>query len=98
VIVTAGVIPPYQGDVRVVIEGEKEKSYDLYFEKPVIDFGIKPWPKFKDNVLYGIKPGVRIALWIVMQDIEKKKKSDYHLCFYDTKTNQSVLKVPILFD
>lgn len=97
-IVTARVLPPYRGDVKVVLEGEKTVPHDMYLAEPVIDFGIKPWVSFNDNILSGLTPGSNFALWVVMRGIDKQENSDYHLAFYDTKTGNSVLKLPIAFE
>jgi YHS domain-containing protein len=66
-IATAMVIPPYQGDARVVLEGTPGMDHEIYFSEPVIDLGIRRRPGFRDNVLYGLRPRDRIALWVVMK-------------------------------
>jgi len=66
-IATATVIPPYQGDARVVLEGSPSLAYKIYSSDPVIDLGIRRHPKFRDNVLYGLRPKDRIALWVVIK-------------------------------
>ena len=106
VIVTARVLPPYQGDTRVVLEGIPDNDYDLYFSEPIIDLGITKRPAFKDNTFYGLEPGSRIAMRVRIKKEEEKKETSKteeeqkkcHLAFYDTKTGRSVLKVPILFE
>lgn len=98
VIVTARVIPPYHGDARVVLEGAENISYNIYLSEPVINIGINDRPRFDNNILYGLKPGVSIAMWVVMEDIDNRKNNRFNLAFYDTKTKQSVLEVPVLFE
>lgn len=66
-IATATVIPPYQGDARVVLEGNPAMDYRIYSSEPVIDLGIRRHPEFRDNVLYDLRPKDRIALWVVMK-------------------------------
>ncbi len=63
---TATVLPPYRGDARVVLEGMPEIDYNLYFSRPVIDLGISAFPRFRDGVLYDLKPKDRLALWVEM--------------------------------
>jgi YHS domain-containing protein len=64
---TATVIPPYRGDARVVLEGSPAIDHEIHFTAPVIDLGFHNLPEFRDNTLYGIEPGDRIALWVVMR-------------------------------
>ncbi|MDH4231386.1 MAG: hypothetical protein OEW04_05070 [Nitrospirota bacterium] len=64
---TATVMPPYHGDARVVLEGDPEMDYRIYSSDPVIDFGIRRHPRFRDNILYDLQPKDRIALWVVMK-------------------------------
>jgi len=66
-IATATVIPPYQGDARVALEGKPAVDYSIHFSEPVIDLGLKHKPRFKDNVLYDLRPKDRIALWVLMK-------------------------------
>ncbi len=151
---TATVIPPYRGDVRVALEGQPEMDCRIYASAPVIPLGLRRLPEFRDNVLYGLRPKDRIALWVEMKppvdpvcgmpfedgflklahkdksyyfcsedclkvfsaNLEKDsvapgfipgnsgggqapalRNSKYTLAFYDTKTNKSVLNVPIAF-
>ncbi|MBF0606558.1 MAG: YHS domain-containing protein [Magnetococcales bacterium] len=67
---TATVLPPYSGDVRVALEGQPQLSYTLHASHPVIDLGIRRFPVFKDDIFYGLKPGDRIALWVVIKPPE----------------------------
>ena len=66
-IATATVIPPYRGDTKVVLEGQPELNYEIFFSGPVVDLGIRRLPEFSDNTLYGLEPKDRIALWVLMQ-------------------------------
>ena len=66
-ITTARVLPPYRGDVRVVLEGDPPLDYDIRFSKPVVDLGLRRLPDFRDDILYGIQPGDRLALWVLMR-------------------------------
>ena len=39
-IATATVIPPYRGDVKVVLEGEPAMEYEIHSSGPVLDLGL----------------------------------------------------------
>lgn len=65
-ITTATVLPPYKGDVRVILEGQPALDYDIRFSEPVIDLGIRRLPEFRDNILYGVEPGDRLAFWVLL--------------------------------
>jgi YHS domain-containing protein len=65
-ITTATVLPPYRGNARVVLEGYPKMDYDIRFTSPVIDLGLKRLPTFRDNILYDLQPGDKLALWILM--------------------------------
>lgn len=64
---TATVIPPYKGDMKVVLEGTPAIDYQLYASAPAVDLGIRRLPKFKDNVYYGLRPKDRPAIWVEMK-------------------------------
>lgn len=64
---TATVIPPYKGDVRVVLEGMPKVEHNLYLSGPVIDLKLSQWPRLEGNTIYGLKPKDRLALWVEMR-------------------------------
>lgn len=64
---TATVIPPFRGNARVVLEGSPAIEHEIHFTAPVVDLGIHDLPEFRGNTLYGLEPGDRIALWVVMR-------------------------------
>ncbi len=99
-IATATVIPPYRGDARVVLEGEPALSYELSFSAPVVDLKLHRLPRFENNILYDLAPKDRLALWVTMRPKGNNKNINgkYTLSFYDTKTNRSVLSVPVIFN
>ena len=66
-IATATVIPPYRGDARVMLEGKPRIEHGIYLSGPVVDLGIRRNPELRDNVIYGLRPMDRIALWVVMK-------------------------------
>ncbi len=139
-IATATVLPPYRGDVRVVLEGEPAMEYEIHSSGPIVDLGLYPWPAFKEGIFYGLKPKDRPALWVKMKppvldpvcgmtikdrkliayfggkeyrfcsrdclELFRKNSSAYEgrghargkytLAFYDTKTANPVLSIPII--
>lgn len=140
-ITTATVLPPYRGDVQIVVEGHPPLDYDIRFSEPVVDLGLHRLPTFRDDILYGIQPGDRLALWVLMRSFptdpvcgmpvqdgdlshpyqgktfyfcaegclasfraeperykdKESPRGKYDLAFYDTRTGNSVLKVPLIF-
>ena len=66
-ITTATVLPPYQGDVRIHLEGEPTLDTDIRFAGPVVDLGLRRRPEFRDGVLYGVQPRDRLAFWVLMR-------------------------------
>ncbi len=66
-ITTATVLPPYRGDVRVVLEGNPPLDYDLRLSGPVVDLGLRRLPDFRDDILYGVQPWDRLALWVLLR-------------------------------
>jgi len=66
-IATGTVIPPFQGDVKVVLEGKPEMDYEIFASGPVIDLKLRRLPKFRDNTLFDLHPMDRLALWVLMR-------------------------------
>ena len=140
-ITTATVLPPFKGDVRLELSGRTAIEHDFFLSGPVIDFKMKEFPKLESNIIKGLKPKDRIALWVDMTlppldpvcGMEVKKgflrhthgskayffcaqhcqkefiaspdrfldsdsiQGKYSLAMVDTKTGNSVLKIPIIF-
>jgi YHS domain-containing protein len=65
-IATATVIPPYRGDARLTVEGDPPMDYEIAFSRPIVDLGIRSWPEFRDDTLYGLEPKDRLAMWVKM--------------------------------
>ena len=103
-IVTATVIPPYRGDVAVTVDGPGRPEVDVAFTEPVIDLGLSRRPRFRDDVLYGLQPKDRIALWVVLKSPDSDdpgRSAGLHgahdIVFRDVATDQPVLTVPVIF-
>lgn len=68
-VATATVLPPYRGDVRLVLEGPPILDWEIRYSGPVIDLGLRRHPEFRDNVLYGVEPGDRLAFWVLLRPL-----------------------------
>lgn len=67
VIVTGTVLPPYAGDARVAVEGEPQPMYSVHLAEPVADLGLRRRPRSDHNLVRGLRPGDRIAVWVVIE-------------------------------
>lgn len=65
-VVTATVLPPYRGDASVTVEGPACPEVSVRASGPVVDLGLRRLPVFRDNVFYGLEPGDRLAMWVVI--------------------------------
>ncbi len=63
-IATAGVVPPYQGNARVVLEGDPTLTATFHNSEPALDLGFHRHPEFRNNTYYDLRPRDRIALWV----------------------------------
>lgn len=95
-IVTASVIPPYSGDVEIVLAGEPALDYDIFLAEPVVDLGLYPRPDYSAPILSGLHPGDRISLWTVVKT-SQPVRGKYQLEFLDTRSRTCVLSIPIIF-
>lgn len=139
-VATATVLPPYHGDVRVALEGPPVLDWEIRYSGPVIDLGLRRHPEFRDNILYGVEAGDRLAFWVLIRPLaidpvcrmtvdenspsttyngktwrfccrgclamfeaapeefqdSAGPEGKYNLAFYDTKTGQSVLQLPLI--
>ena len=102
-IVTAKVMPPYRGNVRVALEGEPRIDYALFAAGPVMDLGLRNLPEFRDDTFFGVEPQHRLALWVRMTlpnspaSQESKTPYKYTLTFEDADEGKRVLTVPLIF-
>lgn len=64
VVLTAPVLPPWQGDARIALEGEPPLDFEAHLSRPVVDLGLHHLPTLDGRVLRGLRPGDRIALWV----------------------------------
>lgn len=63
-IATAGVMAPYRGNARVVLEGDPNLVATFYNSEVPVDLGVYRHPRFRDNTYYDLRPKDRIALWV----------------------------------
>lgn len=63
-IATAGVMPPYKGNARVVLEGDPTLTATFYNSEVPVDLGVHRHPTFRNNTYYDLRPKDRIALWV----------------------------------
>lgn len=99
-VVTGTVLPPFQGNARVVVEGDPPLSYQVYGSDPIVDLGLRHRPRFEDETLTGLRPRDRFSLWVVMRPSGEGPASlqgRYHVTFYDVATDKPVLRIPVLF-
>jgi hypothetical protein len=96
-VATARVVPPYRGDARLVLEGEPPIPWRVELSRPAIDLGLHRWPRLEGDVLRGIEPGQRIALWFSIGPRAEGAHAEYRLALRDVASGESVLAIPIQF-
>ena len=96
-VLTGTVLPPYQGDARVVVEGEPALPYSVYGSDPIVDLGLRHRPYFDDQTLTGLQPRDRFTVWVVIRPPESRASGKYNVTFFDTVTNSPVLQIPVFF-
>ena len=63
-IATAGVVPPFRGNARVVLEGVAGLKATFHNAEPALNFALHHRPGFRDDTYYDLRPRDRIALWV----------------------------------
>lgn len=96
-IVTATVLPGYRGNARVVLEGSPTVPWEMHLAVPVVDLGLRRKPRLEEQTLVDLQPGDRIALWLIMHPAAGASGGKYVLAFYDTASDRSLLRIPIIF-
>lgn len=99
VFVTGTVKAPYKGSAKVVLEGLPRIEYKIYSQYPPdIKLGIHKFHGFKNNTIEDLTPWEKFALIVVVKpQVKIDKTSNYKLRFYDVKSNNVVLSIPITF-
>jgi hypothetical protein len=96
-IVTATVLPGYRGNARMVLEGSPPVPCEMHLAAPVVDLKLRRRPRLEKHTLFDLQPGDRIALWLVMHPAAGTSGGKYFLAFYDTASDRSLLRIPIIF-
>lgn len=63
-VATATVLPPWRGDARVSVEGDPPLAWSAALSRPAVDVGLHRFPRLDGDVIGGLRPRERIALWI----------------------------------
>jgi hypothetical protein len=96
-VVTGTILPPYQGDARVTVDGGPPIPFIVRGSDPIIDLGLRRRSHFKDQTLTGLEPKDRFTVWVVIQPTEPMPAGKRDITFTDTATGKEVLKIPVLF-
>jgi YHS domain-containing protein len=67
IVLTAPVLPGWRGDARLELEGEPATSWGVELTQPVVDLGLRRWPRLEGKVLRDLAPGDRLALWVDLE-------------------------------
>lgn len=67
VVATATVLPPWRGDARISLEGEPRLAWSVAHSRPVVDLGVHRFPRLEGDVLRGLEPRERVALWLTIK-------------------------------
>lgn len=63
-IATAGVVPPFRGNARVVLEGGQGLAATFHNAEPAVNLSFHHRPGFHGDTYYDLRPKDRIALWV----------------------------------
>jgi len=96
-VVTGSVIPPYQGDARVTVDGGAPVPSIVRGSDPIIDLGLRRRPRFENGTLTGLQSGDRFTIWVVIDPDEPMPAGKRDVTFTDTATNKPVLTIPVIF-
>jgi hypothetical protein len=96
-IVTATVLPGYRGNARVVLEGAPPLNCDMHLAVPVVDLGLRRKPRLENQTLVDLRPGDRIALWLVMRPASGASPGEHSVSLYDAESSRLLLRIPIIF-
>ncbi|MEI6677650.1 MAG: hypothetical protein WCL21_03520 [Mariniphaga sp.] len=90
---------PFKGSVKVVLEGEPKIEYEIFSRyPPELNLGIHKFHEFENNTIKNIYPWEKYALIVYVKPKNKiYETASYNLRFYDLKSNNIVLSIPIIF-
>jgi hypothetical protein len=96
-VITGTIIPPYQGDMRVTVDGGPPMPTIIRGSDPIIDLALRHRPYFEDGTLTGLQPRDRFTIWVVMDPDEPMLAGKRDITFTDTTTEKPVLTIPVIF-
>ena len=99
ILVTGTVIPPYRGGFRIVLEGDPKIEHKIYSSyPPSLYLGMNHFHEFGNDTITNIFPRDKFTLAVCIKPEQRiREESDYMLRFYDLKSNNPVLSVPVSF-
>jgi len=99
ILVTGTVIPPYRGGFRIVLEGDPKIEHKIYSSyPPKLHLGMNHFHDFGNDTITNISPLDKFTLAVSIEPRQRiKKESNYELKFYDLKSDNLVLSVPVSF-
>ncbi|MFZ0280807.1 MAG: hypothetical protein WAL29_04110 [Bacteroidales bacterium] len=99
ILVTGTVIPPYRGGFRIVLEGDPDIEHKIYSSyPPSLYLGMNHFHDFGTDTITNIFPRDKFTLAVFIKPEQKiRDESHYTLRFYDLKSNNPVLSVPVSF-
>ncbi len=98
VFLTASVVPPVAGDIRIDLRGPAQADYSITSRYPPLvplTNRSHPWYSFDHGMLKGVRPGDSLALTVRMRPPPKLGR--YELVLSDAKTQRPYLTMPIQF-
>ena len=99
VLVTGTVIPPFRGGFRIALEGDPKIEHRIYSSyPPSLYLGINHFYECRHNTVTNISPLDKFTFAVCIKPKHRiEKESNYELRFYDLKSDNSVLTIPISF-
>jgi hypothetical protein len=98
-VATATVLPPWSGDARISVEGDPPLGWSAALSRPAVDLGVHDFPRLEGDVIRGLRPRHRIALWVDLHPgaSSSAPPGEYRLALRDARTGGSLLAIPIAF-
>jgi hypothetical protein len=98
VFLTANVVPPVRGDIKIDLRGPAPVEYELISRYPPMVPLVNrshPWYRLENATLKGVSPGDALALTVRMKP--PPKVGNYEIVLSDAKTQKAYLTMPITF-
>jgi hypothetical protein len=98
-LLTATVLPPVSGDIRVELTGPEKLDYQITSRNPPglpITNHFHPWYRFEENVLRGVQPLDKLVVYVRMK--APSRPGDYTLVLSDASNSARIfLNMPLSF-